>query len=479
MKYLAALLTLCLVQFAAFAASRPNVIFVLIDDMGYADMSCYGETRIQTVHLDQIAREGIRFTQFYVNAPICSPSRTALTTGQFPARWRMTSYLDNRAMNDRRGVAQWLDTNAPTVARTLRQAGYTTGHFGKWHMGGQRDVGEAPLITEYGFEKSVSTFEGLGDRILPLLDAYDGKGPRKYELGVMSEKLGRGHVTWKDRSTITSAFVQDALGFIQQAEKTGEPFYVNVWPDDVHSPFFPPKALRGDGSKKQLYLGVVKATDDQLLPLFAYVRQSPALRTNTLVIIASDNGPEPGAGSAGPFRGHKGNLYEGGVREPFIVWGPGLIDKKAVGTVNNTSVIAGVDLLPTIAAITGAQTPTNAALDGEDFSETFLGKAQQTRTKPLYWVRPPDRPGDKNGPFPDLSMREGDWKLLMMEDGSRKQLYNLETDPGEKNNLAKQNPETVERLSRKLSAWRKKLPIKPPQRWNPAKPNPGPEKTPS
>src|SRR5579883_840701 len=124
MKSLSALLAFCLLQFSAFAAPRPNVIFVLIDDMGYADMSCYGEKRIETVNLDQIAREGIRFTQFYVNAPICSPSRTALTTGQFPARWRMTSYLDNRAMNERRGVAQWLDTNAPTLARTLHQAGY-------------------------------------------------------------------------------------------------------------------------------------------------------------------------------------------------------------------------------------------------------------------------------------------------------------------------------------------------------------------
>ena len=115
----------------------------------------------------------------------------------------------------------------------------------------------------------------------------------------------------------------------------GKPFYVNLWPDDVHSPFFPPKALRRDGTKRQLYLGVVKAMDEQFAPLFNYLRASPVLRTNTFLIISSDNGPEPGAGSAGPFRGHKGNLYEGGIREPFIVWAPGFLGPSARGTLND------------------------------------------------------------------------------------------------------------------------------------------------
>ncbi|HZV33222.1 MAG TPA: sulfatase-like hydrolase/transferase [Verrucomicrobiae bacterium] len=470
---------LLLLPIAAFAAPRPNFLFVLIDDMGYGDLSCYGETHIQTTNLDQLAREGIRFTQFYVNAPICSPSRTALTTGQFPARWRMTSYLSDRKENARRGMPQWLPTNAPTLARTLEQVGYVTGHFGKWHMGGQRDVGEAPLITEYGFQKTVTTFEGLGDRILPILDAYDGKPPKKYDLGLMSEKLGRGKVTWMDRSTVTSGFVEHALDFIKDAEKNGKPFYVNVWPDDVHSPFFPPKALRGDGSKKQLYLGVVKATDEQLRPLLDYIRESPTLRTNTLIIVASDNGPEPGAGSPGPFRGHKGNLYEGGVREPFIVWGPGLLAKEACGTVNDTSVIAGVDLLPSIATLAGTHEPSGVKFDGEDFSATMLGREKQPRTKPLFWVRPPDRPGDARNAWPDLSVRDGDWKLLMMENGSRRQLYNLADDPREKNNLAKEKPEIVERLSKELLDWRKTLPIMSPPRWKPNQSTTGQDKTPS
>ena len=149
-----------------------------------------GKRRIETPHVDGLAKEGIRFTQFYVDSPICSPSRTALTTGQYPARWRITSYLASRKENERRGIAQWLDPKAPTLARALREAGYTTGHFGKWHMGGQRDVGEAPLITEYGFDQTLTQFEGLGDRILPLCDNFDGKPAKQYALG--SDKLGPG-----------------------------------------------------------------------------------------------------------------------------------------------------------------------------------------------------------------------------------------------------------------------------------------------
>ncbi len=477
MKRLSTWFALCLLPLAAWAEARPNLLFVLIDDMGYADMSCYGETHIQTVQLDRLAKEGIRFTQFYVASPICSPSRTGLVTGQFPARWRITSYLDNRRMNDARGIAQWLDPKAPTLARTLQAAGYATGHFGKWHMGGQRDVGEAPLITEYGYDKTLTQFEGLGDRILPLLDAFDGQPARKYSLG--SDKLGRGNITWLDRSKVTSAFVSNALEFIQGAEKSGKPFYVDVWPDDVHSPFFPPAALRGDGSKKGLYLGVVKATDDQLTPLFDYVRNSPTLRTNTLIIVASDNGPEPGAGSAGPFRGHKGNLFEGGMREPFIVWGPGFLKPAACGTVNEATVLSSVDLLPSLAKLAGVPLPAGVAFDGEDMTAAYLGQTQPARSKPLFWVRPPDRPGDKIEAWPDLAVREGNWKLLLMEDGSGAQLYDLATDVGETKNLAAQQPAVVKRLKQALLAWRKTLPIQPPAKWNPATAPAAQDKTPT
>ncbi len=449
------LLSLTSVGFAA-ASQRPNIIFVLVDDMGYADLSCYGETAVKTTHIDRLAAEGIRFTQFYVGAPICSPSRVAFTTGQAPARWQITSFLASQRENERRGMAQWLDPAAPTLPRLLQRAGYATGHFGKWHMGGQRDVGDAPLITEYGFDESLTQFEGLGDRILPLCDAFDGQPARKHALG--SDQLGRGEITWMDRSIITGAFVDRTLRFLEKAAGAGKPFYVNVWLDDVHSPFFPPKELRGDNSKRELYLGVVKAMDNQLAPLFDYVRGHPQLRTNTIIVLASDNGPEPGAGLADPLRGQKGMLLEGGIREPFIVWAPGLMPPSARGTVNEKSVVSALDFLPSIATLAGVSLPQDVKFDGEDLSRALLGQAEQQRTGPLFWMRPPDRPGPNGNRYPDLAIRDGNWKLLLMEDGSEPELYDLSRDAAETNNLAATHPKIVERLSRQLLDWRKTMP---------------------
>ena len=364
--------------------------------MGYGDLPLYGGQGVQTPNLDRLAAQGIRFTQFYVNSPLCSPSRTALTTGQYPARWNITSYIDNREANQKRGMAQWLDLEAPTVARSLSNAGYLSGHFGKWHMGGGRDVGEAPLPTQYGFAQSLTQFEGLGDRVLPLMSAQNGKPQFKMPLGVASEKLGRGQVRWVPRANVTSAFVDGALDFIRRAEKANQPFYLNLWPDDVHSPFDPPPAQRGDGSKRELYRGVVSNMDAELAPLFDAVRNDPKLRANTLIIFASDNGPEKGAGLAGPFRGGKSELYEGGIREPLIVWGPGLIPAAKAGTVNETALVSGVDFLPSILKIAGVKAVPKS--DGSDLSATFLAKRRRAARNRFFGsVRPtaPARPKNR------------------------------------------------------------------------------------
>ena len=350
-------------------------------------------------------------------------------------------------------MAQWLDPTAPTLARMLQKAGYATGHFGKWHMGGQRDVGDAPLITEYGFDESLTQFEGLGDRILGLCDARDGKPPRKHALG--SDRLGRGKITWMDRAEVTSGFVDRAIAFIEKAERNGRPFYVNVWPDDVHSPFFPPAELRGDGTKKGLYHGVLKNMDRQLGVLFDRIRDSPRLRERTLILLASDNGPEPGAGSAGGLRGHKANLYEGGIRSPLVAWGPGLIAKGRTGGVNSRTVISAVDIPPSLLSLAGVEGPPDIAFDGQDLSRSLLGVSEEIRSRPLLWNRPPDRRGEGAERWPDLAIRDGDWKLLIMEDGSEAQLYDLAEDPGESRNVADRHPEVVERLSRRVRDWRR------------------------
>jgi len=435
---------------------RPNIILVFIDDMGWGDFSCFGNTEAKTPNVDSLAAEGIRFYQFYVNSPICSPSRCAITTGQFPARWRITSYLNNRADNARRGVADWLDPSAPTLARILKEHGYATGHFGKWHLGGQRDVDDAPPITAYGFDESLTNFEGMGPKLLPLTLR---PGDREYgRIWAEAEILG-GPVVWMPRSQITSGYVNAALAFMRRAIRANKPFYVNIWPDDVHSPFWPPVDKWGDGSRRQLYKAVLEEMDRQLGPLFQFVRNNPKLTNNTLILVCSDNGPDVDAGSSGPFRGSKATLYEGGIRSPLIVWGPGLVAKEAAGTWNRTSVFSAIDLVPSLLSIAGIAIPQGLFFDGENVSPALLGKQAVSRKSPLFWRRPPDRKFFAGtGPYPDLAIREGRWKLLCEYDGSRPELYDLEADPAEAKNLADQQGQVVSSLREKLVAWHTGMP---------------------
>ncbi len=455
-SFLTTLLLASVLAQAEAAATRPNIIMVFIDDMGWADFSCFGNPDAKTPNVDRLAAEGIRYSQFYVNSPICSPSRTALTTGQYPARWRITSFLNNRADNERRGMAQWLDPNAPTLARFLKQSGYSTGHFGKWHMGGQRDVDDAPSIASYGFDASLTNFEGMGAKLLPLTlkpgDTHPGR------IWGDAERLGQP-VTWMQRSEITAGFVDAALPFIDQATRDGKPFYINLWPDDVHSPFWPPVGKWAD-DKRGLYLSVLEEMDRQLGRLFDHIRDTPALRNNTLILVCSDNGHEPGAGSGGPFKGAKATLFEGGIRSPLVVWGPGLVAKDKAGHHNETSVFAAFDLVPSLLQIAGVTAPANVAFDGEKLAATLLGRSAASRQAPLYWRRPPDRKFSPYGlpPQPDLAMREGDWKLLCDYDGSNPELYNLAQDRGETTNLAAQNPDVVRRLTASVIAWHKSMP---------------------
>ncbi|MBM3290510.1 MAG: N-acetylgalactosamine-6-sulfatase [Candidatus Hydrogenedentes bacterium] len=380
-----------------------------------------------------------------------------MSTGQYPHRWRITSYLNNRADNAARGMADWLDPRAPSLARLLKDAGYATGHFGKWHMGGQRDVGEAPLISAYGFDESLTNFEGLGPRVLPLLDAHDGKPPRKHALG--SDNLGRGDIVWKDRAEVTPAFVAAAIDFIRRSAAAGRPFYVNLWPDDVHSPFFPAAGRRGDGAKRTLYHAVLETMDAQLGPLFEEIRANPKLHGNTFVLVCSDNGPEVGAGSAGGLRGSKAMLYEGGIRSPLVVWGPGWIAGARVGTADRESVIAAIDLAPSLLAIAGVQPPVDVGFDGVARHDVLLGTSAPTRARPLFFRRPPDR-GSFSGvaDLPDLAVVDGNWKLLCEYDGSAAELYDLATDAAESVSRVGAHPAVAARLSSLVREWHHAMP---------------------
>ena len=456
-RLLLSLLTLLAVTVASPGAGRPNVVLILIDDLGWSDLGCFGSRESRTPVIDRLAGEGIRFTQFRVNSPICSPSRCSLVTGQYPQRWSITSYLSNRSDNEKRGVANWLDPSAPSLARILREHGYATGHFGKWHLGGQRDVDNAPPITKYGFDQSLTNFEGIGPKILPLTRKPNDTAPGR--IWQDAERLG-GPVEWRLRPEITGAFADAAIQFIGKASAAGQPFFVHLWPDDVHSPFWPPLSDWQEG-KRARYLAVLRSMDQQLGRLIDHLRSKPQLLGETLVLLCSDNGPEPGAGTAKPLRGSKTTLYEGGIRSPLLAWGPGLIPSKASGTTDHQTAIAGFDLVPSLLAITGVPAPPSITFDGENLSAALLGTGQPVRSRPLHWSRPPDRkswPPMITQPQPDLATLDGEWKLLCEYDGSSPQLHHLPSDPGESRNVAAHHPGIVQRLTAALLAWHRSMP---------------------
>lgn len=447
--------------FAGGGGPRPNVLFVLIDDLGHGDLSCTGNRDVRTANIDRLAREGTRFTQFYVASPICSPSRVGLTTGQHPARWRIHSFLSSREANRRREMADFLDPQAPAIARAFQQAGYATAHFGKWHMGGGRDVGEAPLPQAYGFDRSLTSFEGLGDRLLI----------RRHGLSEQSAKLGRGEVRWVEKHEMTRIYVDRAARFIK--EQQGRPFYAHVWLNDVHDPFHPSAEQlarhsgKGRNAEERKFFAVLDETDRQLGRLFAAVDEL-SLAESTLIVVASDNGPTawpryykrgiaPPGSTAGD-RGRKWSLYEGGIRMPLIVRWKGRVP---AGRVDETTVIAAVDYFPTVCRLAGVRPPDGVDFDGREMSEAWLGKPVERRD-PLFWEYPRSttdlKPGLPEDRSPPLAVRDGDWKLLMNPDGTGAELYDLATDRKESKNLAAARPEVTARLSKRLLDWRKTLP---------------------
>jgi N-acetylgalactosamine-6-sulfatase len=410
----------------------PNFVFVLADDWGWGDLGCYGHDLLKTPNLDKLASEGARFTQFYVSAPVCSPSRTGIMTGQFPGRHKVFGHFADHKLNADRGMPDWLDPGVVTLTGLLRQRGYVTGHFGKWHLGNGQG---APEPSAYGVD-DYRVFVGQG----PGWDVPD--------FNARSSEL----------------IVDEAIRFVEANRE--KPFYVNVWLKDTHALLEPTEEQMAvypnlKGALKVYYSAATNA-DKQLGRLFAKLDELD-LRENTVVVFTSDNGPEDihipnaahsGVGRQGPFRGRKRSLYEGGIRTPFVVRWPGV---TSAGKVDDRSVISGVDMLPTICALAGAEPPKDWKLDGEDMSAALKG-SPKARTKPLtwefrYWIY-----GDTVNRSPMLALRDGDWKLLTNPDRSRVELYDIPDDPLELNNLADRQPKEAARLSEELLKWFESLP---------------------
>src|SRR6476660_8785813 len=255
---------------------HPSIIFILADDFGPGDIGCYGGTLAKTPNIDQLAKEGIRFDQYYVASPVCSPSRCALITGQFPARWQITSYLAQKKRNVGAEMVDFLDPNAPSLPRQLHDAGYHTAHFGKWHMGGGRDVTDAPKFAAYGFDEHAGTYES------------PEPNPDITATGWIWSAEDKGK-RW-DR---TAFFVEKTLDFLKRHK--GQPSYINVWLDDVHTPWVPDEMAQSDAQRKdtpELLRKVLVETDRQIGRLLAGLRDL-GIDRETLVIFASDNGALP------------------------------------------------------------------------------------------------------------------------------------------------------------------------------------------
>ncbi|GAA4093772.1 sulfatase family protein [Mucilaginibacter panaciglaebae] len=427
-------------------AQRPNVIIILTDDMGFSDVGCFGGNFVPTPNIDRIATSGRKFTQYYSAAPICSPSRVGMLTGMNPARWNFSTYLDNRKHNKNAEQADWLDPKAPSIARIFKNAGYATGHFGKWHMGGGRDVKNAPGFENYGFDEHNSTYESPDPD--PLLTATNWIWSKK-------DSIKR----W-DR---TKYFVDKTLDFMKRHK--GQPCFVNLWPDDVHTPWVPRVEHEYTGQypmnpeEEAAFKLVLKEYDVQIGRLLDGLK-AMGLDKNTIVIFTSDNGPLPsfrGSRAMG-LRGSKLSLYEGGTRMPFIISWPGHVP---AGTIDESSELCSIDLVPTLTQFAGIKLPVDYKGDGIDRGSVLLGKPS-LRGKDLFWEYGRNniafsypRPIDKS---PNLAVRSGEWKLLMNSDGSDIQLYDILKDKKESNNVAAQEPKKVDELKAKLMAWWKTIP---------------------
>ena len=481
-------------------AAAPNVVIVNIDDMGMGDFSSYGSQFSSTPNIDQLASQGTRFTQFYAGAPICSPSRAALFTGQYAARSGINSYLDNSTSNLNRDNANNLSLEAPSMARTFQDAGYATGHFGKWHLGGGRDVGyidnpsastnvSVPRIEQYGYDQVWTQFEGLGNRIINVVDYggdaagvttrpsdfYNGLNSASYSLGTDG---GKDQFVYLEREFNANFMVDRAIEFLGNSKQANpdQPVFMNVWLDEVHTPHDPPPALRAKydalypdlPEESRNYLAVLEATDTQIGRLVEYIDQQ-GLGEETLILVTADNGATAtnvsNIGSASPsLRGSKGDLFEGGFREPLIARWTGNVTANRV---DNETVLWQTDLFPTLTSITGIDAPAGVAFDGEDMSTAVMGTASQTRTTPLYWNMNrgteyrhtnPDSSGAGANGQEVIAIRSGDMKLLINARGTAPELYDIANDPGETVNLAKQQSGVASALASQALAIRYSTP---------------------
>lgn len=425
------LATFCLTSLSLAAAeatptTKPNIVLIFIDDMGYADIGPFGNKEVRTPHLDKFATEGMKFTSFYAT-PVCSMSRACLMTGGYNTRVSIPGVLFPR---DTIG----LHSDEVTLAEIVKQKGYATCAIGKWHLGHYPEFMPTRQGFDHYFGLPYSNDMQAGRKEMPPLPLYD------------DEKVIE---TQPDQSQLTRRYTEQAVKFIREHKEA--PFFIYLPHTMIHGPLAASDAFKGK-SKMGLIGDAIEEIDWSVGQIMTTL-QDLKLDDNTLVIFTSDNGPA-GERAAPPFRGSKGSNFEGGVREPCLMRWPG---KIPAGTTCN-QIAGNIDILPTFAKLVGVEPAKDRILDGRDITPLmFNANAGPVRDTHLYI-------GGNNA----AAIRQGDWKLFLKGDAADKKakkaagktkppkggpvpsLYNLASDPGETQDVAAANPEIVARLKQEL-----------------------------
>jgi len=433
--------------FTQKSGQKPNLIFILADDLGYEDLSCFNSKMINTPHIDQLAASGMKFTHFYSASAVCSPTRASCLTGRYPLRFSITRHFTDHEEHLPRGTV--------TLPKMLQQAGYRTAHIGKWHLGGlnkkhcENREASIPGPNQHGFDEYVCMYEDPAIRA-PLLQAR-----RLYREGakylVSNDKaLPPIQQHW------TEYKVERSRQFIVEAVQAKQPFFLNLWFDAPHTPYEPAPEPYLNPYKKRAkgddlwYRSMVAQMDNGIGKIISKLKQLK-IEQNTFIIFTSDNGPSH-QGCPGPWTGGKADLHEGGIRVPMIAGWPGTIKSESV----TTDVAHTNDLLPTFVAAAGLTLPPDLEIDGINLFPALSGKGKIPAERTLFWQLDLyewyPQPGPKPKPFATEIARQGKWKLLAAN-GTPLALFNMEEDPYERRNLIEVWPERAHELTQSLNQW--------------------------
>ncbi len=430
------------------AAPRPNIVVIMADDLGWMDLHCQGNERLDTPALDQLAAEGMRFTDAYAAAPVCSPTRAAMMTGQAPGRLGLTNHAPgNKDGFSREGsglreplTERNLALSYITIAERLSEAGYTTAHIGKWHLSyvprNQKSAPQEPdLRPEHqGFDVNIGgCFRG---------------GPPSYFAPYRIPALPDG----KEGEYLPERLADEAIAYVRKNKDRR--FFLSWWPYSVHYPMQARESLiakyrkrKGPGIKDPVYAAMIEGMDTEI-GRFLKALDDDGLRDNTLVIFKSDNGGYNGDNR--PLRGFKGMLLEGGIRIPWIVRWPGKVES---GTTCNTPVIS-MDCYPTLLEVAGLKPTPDQTVDGLSLLPLLTQSGRFERD--AIYFHYPNWAFHKRNKLGGV-IREGDYKLIKRYGDGTLELYNLKSDIGERMNLAAKSPDLAARMNEKLTAWLREI----------------------